>query len=166
MENRWWVDQQRSDVHPLERPKAKFGRRFFQTAEHYDQTRAQLRLTDLNRQWFDEAPGPPGEWAVLHLLPRERFAAARLDKVRAALAVPPGGRGVLVDSGNALRAIVTGEPLGDRLVEVRFGQHCTLDAWIRGEWVREVRFRNFHDALRRAPRLVRTYLTTARGNPL
>ena len=80
--------------------------------------------------------------------------------------MPPDGRGVLVDSGEALRAIITAMPLGERLVEVRLGVESSFDAWVYGEWVREVLFRNFDDAMRRGPRLVREYLTTARGAPI
>jgi GrpB-like predicted nucleotidyltransferase (UPF0157 family) len=37
---------------------------------------------------------------------------------------------------------------------------------VHGEWVREALFRGFDDALRRAPRLVREYLTTRRGEAI
>ena len=90
----------------------------------------------------------------------------RIERAKAALPLPPGGRGVLVDSGTSLRAIVTGQPTGERLVEVRLGEDSSFDAWVHGEWVREVLFRNFDDALRRAPALVREYLTTHRGAPI
>jgi hypothetical protein len=123
-------------------------------------------LTDLNLKWFDEVPVEPGTWVVLRALERERFNAARLAKARAALPVPPEGRGVLVDSGNSLRAIVTGHPVGERLVELRLGEDNSFDAWVHGEWVREAFFRDFEDALRRAPALVREYVMGRRAAPL
>jgi hypothetical protein len=86
--------------------------------------------------------------------------------VKAAFRVPPRGRGVLIDSGTSLRAIMTGDPPGERLVEVRLGEESSFDAWVAGEWVREELFRGFEDALRRAPALVREYLTTARAASL
>lgn len=162
VENRWWVDQGGTGQ-PIERPPAKFGHTFFRSGEGYEQNRAQLRLTDLNLKWFDETETTPGKWSIVHLLPRDRFPQGRLEKVRALLALPPGCRGILVDSGASLRAIATGEPRFDRIVELRFGGDNSFDAWVRGEWVREALFRHFHDALRRAPRLLREYLTTARG---
>ena len=73
---------------------------------------------------------------------------------------------MLVDSGEALRAIITGHPVGERLVEVRIGAESSFDAWVYGEWVYEASFRNADEALRRAPRLVREYLTTRRGAPI
>jgi len=165
--DRWWVDE-RKDKNgvPLERPPAAFGGRFFRTGAGFEQNRAQRRLTDLNLKWFDEVPASPGAWAVLHLLEQERFPAGKLDRVKGALPIPPGGRGVLVDSGNAVRAIITGTPLGERLVEVRLGEDNSFDAWVYGEWVREVLFHNFEEAVRRTPSLVREYLTTTRAAPV
>lgn len=168
IENRWWVDQQKLDSrgHLIERPPAQFGKRFFHTGDGYDQDKAQRRLTDLNLKWFGEADVAEGEWAVMHLLPEERFSAKKLERARQAFSLPPKGRGVFVDSGSALRAIITGSPVGERLVELRLGAEASFDAWVHGEWVREVSFRGFDDALRRAPRLVREYLTTRRGEAM
>src|SRR5262245_24551422 len=55
---------------------------------------------------------------------------------------------------------------GARLVEIRLGDESSFDAWVNGEWVREVLFRNLDDALRRVPGLVREYLTTSRAASL
>jgi hypothetical protein len=165
LENRWWVDQQKdAQGHLIDRPRVPL--RFFRSGVGFEQDRAQRRLTDLNLKWFDEAEAPPGGWAMVHTLPNQRVPEPRVNKVRAALPVPPDGRGILVDSGEALRAIITGAPVGERLVEVRLGSESSFDAWVYGEWVREVLFRNFDDALRRGPRLVREYLTTERGVPI
>ncbi len=73
---------------------------------------------------------------------------------------------MLIDSGTSLRAILTAQPVGDRLVEVRLGEESSFDAWVNGEWVREALFRDFEDGLRRAPALVREYLMTSRAASL
>jgi hypothetical protein len=169
VENRWWVDQTKDGsgrAIPVERPPAQFGGRFFQTGEGFDQDRARLRLTDSNLKWLEEGNPPPNDWASIQMLPRERFSEGRLRRARGVLRLPPGGRGVLVDSGTALRAIMTADPPGERLVEVRLGDESSFDAWIRNEWVREVLFRDFDDAMRRLPRLLRQYLSEERGAPL
>ena len=166
LENRWWVDQQKIDSDGLARPEAKYGGRFFRTGDGYDQDTAQRRLTDLNLKWFGEAPCEPGTWAVLQTLDKQRVPEARLEKIRAGLPLPADALGVLVDSGEAIRAIASTQPIGERLVEIRLGKDSTFDAWVRGEWVREESFRTFEQALRRAPRLLREYLTTARAEPL
>ena len=164
VENRWWVDQGKAAKgEPQPRPPATFGRRFFRTGEGFEQDLARIRLTDSNLKWLEEANPPPGGWALVQVLPGERFAPGRLERVKAAFKLPPGCRGVLVDSGTSLRAIVTGTPVAERLVELRLGDESSFDAWVHGEWVREVLFRGFDDALRRGPALVREYLTTDRA---
>jgi len=167
VENRWWVDQGKdARGGTTARPPAQFGGRFFRTGAGFEQERARLRLTDSNLKWLEETSPPPGGWAVVRVLADERFPEARVARVKAAFRLPPGGRGVLVDSGTSLRAILTGQPPGERLVELRLGEESSYDAWVHGEWVREALFRDFDDALRRAPALVREYLTTGRATPL
>jgi hypothetical protein len=167
VENRWWVDQGKDATgNPVPRPPAQFGQRFFRSGEGFEQDRARVRLTDSNLKWLEEARPPAGGWEVVRVLADERVPDARLEKVKAAFRVPPRGRGVLIDSGTSLRAIMTGDPPGERLVEVRLGEESSFDAWVAGEWVREELFRGFEDALRRAPALVREYLTTARAASL
>ncbi len=165
LENRWWVDQHKDERgYLIERPRVPLT--FFRTGIGYDQDRAQRRLSDLNLKWFEEVEAPAGEWAVLRMLEKQRVPEPRINKVKAALPVPKDGRAVLVDSGDALRAIITGHPLGQRLVEVRIGRDSSLDAWVEGEWVCERTFRDVEDCLRRAPRLVRDYLLRGRGAPI
>jgi hypothetical protein len=167
VENRWWVDQGKdAKGQPIERPPAQFGGRFFATGAGFEQDRARIRLTDSNLKWLEEAAPPPDGWAVVRMLPGERVPDARVERAKSALRLPPGGRGVLIDSGTSLRAILTGAPSGERLIEIRLGDDSSFDAWVHGEWVREVAFRDFDDALRRAPALVREYLTTTRGAPI
>jgi len=167
VENRWWVDQGKdAKGNPIPRPPAQFGHRFFRTGEGFEQDRARLRLTDSNLKWLEEGSPPADGWSVLHALAAERVPPARIEKVKAALALPPGSRGVLIDSGTSVRAIITGEPVGERLVEVRLGEESSFDAWVNGEWVREALFRNFDEGLRRAPALVREYLATSRAASL
>jgi hypothetical protein len=165
LENRWWVDQQKdSKGYVIEQPKIPL--RFFRSGLGFDQDRAQRRLTDLNLKWFNEADPEPGGWAMLRMLEKERVPEPRVEKVKNGLPLPPNCRGILVDSGDALRAIITGQPTGERLIEVRLGQHCSFDAWVLGEWVREEGYRNFDEAMRKVPRLIREYLTTDRGAPI
>jgi hypothetical protein len=164
LENRWWVDQGKdAKGNPVPRPPAQFGHRFFRTGDGFEQDRARLRLTDSNLKWLEESNPAPDTWAVVQVLPKERFPDRRFERVKGALKLPRGGRGVLIDSGTSVRAIITGNPSGERLVELRLGEESSFDAWVHGEWVREVLFRGFDDALRRAPHLVREYLTTSRA---
>lgn len=167
LENRWWVDQGKdSQGKPIERPPPSFGGRFFRTGEGFEQDRARLRLTDSNLKWLEEASPPADGWALVRVLAQERVPEQRIERVKAAFRLSRGCRGVVVDSGIALRLIITGDPVGERLVEVRLGEESSFDAWVQGEWVREALFGNFEEALRRAPGLTREYLTTRRAEPI
>jgi hypothetical protein len=167
VENRWWVDQGKdARGAPVERPPAKFGARFFRTGDGFEQDRARLRLTDSNLKWLQEAAAGPDGWGHIQVLSSERFPPQRLERVKRAFRIPPGGRAVVIDSGNAVRLIMASAPEADRLVEVRLGEESSFDAWVQGEWVREALFRDFEEALRRAPSLVREYLQTSRASPL
>jgi len=167
VENRWWVDQGKdAKGNPVPRPPAQFGHRFFRTGDGFEQDRARLRLTDSNTKWLEEAtPGPDG-WGLVQVFPGERFAPKRLERVKQRFRIPPGGRGVVIDSGNAVRLIMASDPANARLVEVRLGEESSFDAWVQGEWVREALFRDFEEGLRRAPGLVREYLQTNRAAPI
>src|SRR5439155_1491908 len=131
VENRWWVDQGKDATgRPIERPPAQFGGRFFRTGEGFEQERAQRRLTDSNLKWLEEANPPADGWAIVHMFPGDQFPVPRFEKIKASLRLPSGGRGVLIDSGNSVRAIMTGLPAGERLVEVRLADESSFAAWI------------------------------------
>jgi len=125
--------------------------------EGYDQEQACEHLTDLNLKLLAQANPAPGEWAYLPLV-AERSPAKEIEKVKRALLLPPNACGVLVDSGLSLRAIITGTPLHDRVLEFNFIEEASFDCWIRGEWVYEAVFRNKHELLQRAADLLRRYM--------
>jgi hypothetical protein len=91
-------------------------------------------------------------------LTEQRSSKEHVERVKRSLRLPRGGRGVLVDSGTSLRAIVTGRPFGERVVEFTLGGDSSLDVWSRGEWIAEKVFRSRERALREAPHLIARYL--------
>src|SRR5512145_3446749 len=128
VENRWWVDQGKDAKGvPIPRPPAQFGHRFFRTGDGFEQERARIRLTDSNLKWLEEANPPPDGWVLVRMFSDQQVPEGRIERVKKMLPLPRGGRGVLVDSGNALRAIITGHPSGERLVEVRLGEESSFD---------------------------------------
>ena len=157
-EHRWWVDQgkSREPAKPAQR-QAPAGAVFFRSVEGYDQEQACEHLTDLNLKLLAQAKPAPGEWAYLPLV-AERSPAKEIEKVKRALLLPPHARGVLVDSGLSLRAIITGTPLHERVLEFNFIEEASFDCWIRGEWVYEAVFRTKHELLQRAAELLRRYM--------
>jgi hypothetical protein len=157
-ENRWWVDQgkSRERAKPEER-HAPAGAQFFRSVEGYDQEKARDNLTDLNLKLVAQANPAPGAWAYLPLV-EERSPTKEIEKIKRALPLPANARGVVVDSGQSLRAIVTDYPLSERILEFNFIDEASFDCWIRGEWVCEAIFKDKHVLLQQAPTLLQRYL--------
>lgn len=157
-ENRWWVEQgkNRERAKPEER-QTTVGASFFRCVEGYDQEQACDNLTDLNVKLLAQADSVPGEWAYLQLTER-RCPLKEVEKIKRALPLPADARGVLVDSGLSLRAIITDTPANERVLEFNFIEEASFDCWIRGEWVREEVFNDKHKLLQRATALLRRYL--------
>jgi hypothetical protein len=163
VENRWWVDstsstKRRGPTLPSERETPPLvGERLFGVGRGFDQDRAKARLTDANLNLLREGNPPEDGWAYLQMT-EQRSHPDFLERVKRAMRLPHGSRGVLVDSGTSLRVIVTGQPFGERVVEVTLGGDSSLDVWARGEWTSERVFRSKERALREAPHLLARYL--------
>jgi hypothetical protein len=166
VENRWWVDSatakdrrgggsaegsSRQAVAPI------VGARLFGVGRDFDQDRARSRLTDSNLNWLREANPAENEWAYLAMI-AERSPRELIERVKRAIRLPRGARGVLVDSGSSLRVIVTGKPIGERIAELTLGGDSSLDAWVQGEWVQEKPFRSRERALREASAFIARFL--------
>jgi hypothetical protein len=161
VENRWWVDTGKAQERPRPAPTGErppVGSKFFDIGYEFDQERARERLTDSNLKFLEEARPEIGRWSVLHMVPHESVPDADLARMKQRLPLPPGARGVIVDSGRAVRFILTGDPVGERILEFTLGEECSFDCWVRGDWVREELFSGLDDALRKARPYVRQYL--------
>jgi hypothetical protein len=166
VENRWWVDgntsaKRRGPTPPSERETPPIvGERLFGVGRGFDQDRAKVRLTEANLTLLREGNPPENGWAYLPLT-EQRSSNDFLERVQRTMRLPRGSRGVLVDSGASLRVIVTGQPFGERVVEITLGGDSSLDAWSRGEWTVERVFRSRERALREAPHLLARYLRSS-----
>jgi len=172
IDNRWWVDmgsaRRKSPARPptadgepgVGRPGPAWvaGERLFREGESFDADRARAHLSGSNLDWLREANPPEGGWVVLKLTddrPRDEV----VERVKQAIRLPRGARGVLLDSGPTLRAIVTGSPVGERICEICLGTDCSFDAFVGGEWVHEQAFRGRDRALREASELLARWLS-------
>ncbi|MFM7141588.1 MAG: hypothetical protein ACKO2K_06690 [Alphaproteobacteria bacterium] len=172
VDNRWWVDMgsarrktaprvaSTADGEPVVgRPGPAWvaGERLFRDGGTFDADRARSHLSGSNLDWLREANPPEGGWVVLKLTddrPREDV----VERVKEAIRLPRGARGVLLDSGPTLRAIVTGSPVGERICEICLGADCSFDAFVQGDWVCERTFRGRDRALREISDLVARWL--------
>ena len=167
VENRWWVDSgaKKAQRHPAAREREEpenppiVGDRFFAVGRGFDQDRAQKELTDSNLNLIRQANPQPGSWAYLSLI-EDSSSPKRIAKVKRMLRLPKWARGVLVDAGTSIRAIATGDPVGERVIELSIGSQSSFDAWADGEWVREKVFRSRERALREGSGLMMRHLKT------
>jgi len=157
---KWWVDQQRPAREArVGGPPAPAAARFYVTAKGFEQEKARAGLVDLNVKLLEAANPPEDGFAYLSLLD-ERCPQNIVDRVRRALPLPRGARAVIVDSGRMVRAIVTGSPPGERILEFNFNrEEPTFDAWVRGEWKEEILFRNLGEIYRAARVLIEEYVS-------
>ena len=57
--------------------------------------------------------------------------------------------GLIVDAGYSVRVVITGEPPGERYVDINFTDAPSLDFWVGGQLVEERVFSNIGEALKR-----------------
>ena len=166
---RWWIERRtRRDRERAPRPPGDgnvAGASFYSVAAGYDQNTARTRLTDLNLKLLAEGNPPTDGWGYLQMT-TGRFPARTFERIKRALPLPNGVRALAVDSGVSLRVILATERPGQRLLELRFGEESSFDAWVEGEWVYEAIFHRLPDALKAAPTFLTRYLPTPRGTPV
>jgi hypothetical protein len=157
--NRWWVDSSGKERNrPQPAPTALAGAKFFRAAVGFAQEPARDRLTDNNLKIVRQAAPPEGEWVYVKLND-SAFSERERERITREIALPPYARGVIVDCGRTLRLLVTGTPIGDRLLDLTLGEAPSFDCWVHGEWVRETVFKDNNFALRAFKRLVPEYLS-------
>src|SRR6188472_2037754 len=98
VENRWWVDTEEA-AEPVRAEGAAVGSRFFDIGYAFDQERAKHRLTDINLKFLDEVRPERDEWRLVHLVPDEAIPAGQITRCQSRIPLPPGARGVILDSG-------------------------------------------------------------------
>ncbi len=163
----WWVDSgaiggRKQGPRPSEGSECVLGQSIFAVGRGIDEDRARTALTGTNLAFLAAANPNPGEWAYVALV-EPASPATKIDKLRKALRLPRFARGVLVDSGTSVRAVATGDPIGERVVEFCLGEESSFDAWEGGEWVAEKCYSGRNRLLREAPALLWRHLRRRPG---
>ena len=162
VEDRWWVDagkkrRQSGRPDPVRQAETIVGDRFFSIGKGFDQDRARDILTDTNLSLIEQTNPEQGKWALISLNDQSSNPK-QVDKVQRSLRLPKWARGVIIDSGSSMRAVATGDPVGERMIEITLGSQPCFDAYAGGEWVFEKSFRNRDRALREGSRLIARFL--------
>ncbi|MDH3444927.1 MAG: hypothetical protein OEN50_13440 [Deltaproteobacteria bacterium] len=155
-ETKWWVD--RGPVKEREKPAAPvkgiIEQWAYELLKNYNQDIAAKNLVDINSKILNSLNIKPGEWAY-YSLDVGSYPPDKLVKIKSGLPLPPGTRGIVIDAGYSVRMVITGEPVGERYVDINFTDAPSLDYWVKGQLIEEKVFANVGEALRRIkPRLL------------
>jgi hypothetical protein len=149
-ETKWWID--RGPVKEREKTRAPVPgiveKWAYELLRGYNQDQAAKNLVDINPRLLKELSAGPGEWGYFSMdvgtYPKEKLA-----KIKNGLPLPTGARGLIVDAGYSVRIVITGEPVGERYVDINFTDAPALDYWVSGQLVEERVFSNVGEALKR-----------------
>jgi hypothetical protein len=156
--NRWWVDLGGTEKVKVKRAPGPAGSQFFQVAHDFEQGRAVERLTDNNLKLLATVEAPEGGWGYVRLA-ETTYPERELERIKRLVALPAYARGVIVDCGRSVRLLITGTPVGERLLELALGETPSFDCWVHNEWVREALFDDAEKALKALQRFIRQYLS-------
>lgn len=158
-EAKWWID--RGPVKEREK-KTQLGRGIieqwvYEMLKDYSQAHAVQNVVDINQRILKELSIPPGEWGYLSLGVGS-YPPNRLAKIKSSLQLPSHARALAIDAGYSVRVLITGEPIGERFVDINFTEAPSLDYWVCGEMVQERLFPSVDDALKKLRTSLHSYL--------
>jgi hypothetical protein len=158
-ETKWWID--RGPVKEREKPAAPVRgiveKWAYELLKGYNQEHAMKNLVDINPRLLKELSVAPGRWGYFSM-EVGIYPADKLGRIKGGLPLPPGARGLVIDAGYSVRVVITGEPLGERYLDINFTDAPSLDYWVDGQLVEERVFPNVGEALKRIRPELRRYL--------
>jgi len=163
-EAKWWIDRG-PDKQRQKKGELGYGiveQWVYGLLHDYSQDQAVKNVVDINQKLYKEFSAGPGEWNYLSL-GVGTFPVAKLNRIKGALRIPGYARALVIDAGYSVRILFTGEPVGEKLLDINFTEVPSLDYWVRGELAEERLFQNFDDALRRIRGSLHRYLQAARA---
>ncbi|MGH7796223.1 MAG: hypothetical protein ACREQ2_15235 [Candidatus Binatia bacterium] len=161
-ETKWWIDrgpvkERENTAEPVKGIIEKWA---YELLKNYNQDQAAKNLVDINAKLLNGLSVAPGEWGY-YSLEVGNYPTDKLAKIKNGLPLPPGARGIVIDAGYSVRAIITAEPAGERYVDINFTDAPSLDYWVKGQLVEERVYSNVGEALKRIrPELPRYLLSS------
>ncbi len=149
-EAKWWIDRgpvkEREQKTQLE--QGIIEKWVYAMLKDYNQDQAVRNVVDINRRIIKDLSLPAGEWGYVSLGVGS-YPAGGLVKIRGSLPLPPDGRALVIDAGYSVRVLITGEPVGERLLDINFTESPSLDYWVAHELIEEKLFSSVDDALKK-----------------
>jgi hypothetical protein len=150
-ETKWWIDRGPA---VKEREKAATPEKgiiekwAYELLRNYNQDQAAKNLVEINSKLLSGLSVTPGEWGY-YSLEIGSYPPEKLSKIKSGLPLPTGTRGIVIDAGYSVRIIITGDPVGERYVDINFTDAPSLDYWVKGQLVEERVYSNVGEALKR-----------------
>ena len=167
-EVKWWIDtgtKRQPEDEGQREPKGVIERWAFELLKDYRQERALQNIVDINGQILRELSSNEDRWVYLSLGVGE-FPQKRLNYIKDSLRMPRYARALAIDAGYSIRVLMTGNPPGDKVLDINFTESPSMDYWINGELVEEQMFRSIEDALKRLRNSIHRYLRKSAAEPL
>lgn len=160
-ELKWWIDRGPAKEREQTGPSKKgiIEEWAFELLKDYRQERALQSIVDINQQIVKKVAVEPQQWAHVSLGVGE-FPRKKLDQIKGMLRIPRYARAVVVDAGYSVRVLVTGEPPGEKIVDLNLSDQPSLDFWVNNELIQERLFGSFDEALKRLRHSLHRYLKT------
>lgn len=164
-EAKWWID--RGPVKEREK-QAALGRGIiekwtYELLKDYRQEQAVRNVVDINPRTLKDIAQAPLGWNYVSL-GVGTYPAEKLEKIKKSLPLSPDARALVIDAGYSVRLLITGEPVGENLLDLNFTEGPSLDYWVNNELIEERLFSNLEVALKFLQRVLPEYLNPPRSN--
>ena len=163
-ETKWWIDRgpavkEREKTATPE--KGIIEKWAYELLRNYNQDQAAKNLVEINSKLLSGLSVAPGEWGY-YSLEIGRYPPEKLFKNKSGLPLPAGTTGIVIDAGYSVRIIITGDPVGERYVDINFTDAPSLDYWVKGQLVEERVYSNVGEALKRIRSELPRYLSPSK----
>ena len=159
-EIKWWIDGPSLRESKKKTPtyQGVIERWAFELLKDYEQNKALENVVDINKKVFGEFPLSPREWAYISL-GIGKYPSNRMAKIRDALTLPHYARALAIDAGYSVRVLISGDPVGERVMDFNFTEDPSLDYWVKDELIEERLFSSVDECLRASRNSLRRYLS-------
>ena len=158
-EVKWWIDRglKKAAANAEPAQKGLIESWAIELLKDYRQERALQNIVDINRRVLAEFDAEEKKWGYVSL-GVGRFPQNRLNYIREALRIPRYAKVLVIDAGYSVRFLITGEPSGERVVDINFTESPSMDYWVSNELIEERLFGSVDEALKRLRHALHRYV--------
>ena len=158
-EIKWWIDRgpkkEVANAEPAQQGLIESWA--IELLKDYRQERALQNIVDINKRVLAEFDAEEKQWGYLSL-GVGRFPQKRLNYIREALRIPRYAKALVIDAGYSVRFLITGEPSGERVLDINFTESPSMDYWVNNELIEERLFGSVDEALKRLRHALHRYV--------